>query len=1174
MEGTTLGPYRIDRELGAGGMGKVYGATLTRKSAGLAPDTVVALKVVHPHLLETEGFFKRFLLEAQIGRSVAHENVVRTLDCDAIGGSHFLVMEYVEGQTLHELQRELHEVPEELCRHIAREVTKGLVAIHAAGVVHRDLKPDNVLITPDHVVKVMDLGVARLADEALRLSQSGAFVGSVEYAAPEQFGSGDVDGRCDLHALGLVLYQLSSGVHPFRGEDFRTVMRRVCHDQPRRLGEVHPQISPFFEEVVHCLLAKDRDQRFASAEALLSVLEQGEDSSWWHERKRALRAATRRPLRRIRIPRETAVYGREDELALLRDRFDRASTGDGQLVLIQGEAGIGKSRLVDELIDRLRRDGADLNFLFGSSPPGGAATASGAFTTAFREQLGDAGSADYLTQTPILVEAFDALLAGQRAPADAEILTKDSLQTCFMNVTRSLAAERTTVILIDDLHFAPEEGLALFSALAMAVPGCRLLLIGTSRPGVDEKWLADITRQDHASRIPLGRLGHRDLAELLKDSFQSEQLALGLAGQIGIKSDGNPFFAFEIIRGLREGQFITQTAEGTWISTRRIDEIQIPSSVLDLVNARVAGLTEDERTLLDVAACWGYEFDARLVGEVLGLASIPTLRGFGQIERMHRLVRSAGRSYVFDHHQVQEALYGSMNIQLREEYHAALADALETRTGAADGDPDALDGVLSVSLCEHFLAGARGERAGRYLTPALAHLSESYSNAHVDALARRALDVDGLLEGAERAKTLLRRATALGRMGRREQQEASAREAERLAAEAGDDVLRGRALMTLGAVLHQTSRMEESAAAFQHALELARSCGDVSEESAATNNIGNVLCYQGHLDEAREHYDAALALSRSIDDRGGEARASGNKGFVCRMQGRLEEARELHQLQLDISLEQGNRQSEALVLGNLGIVARSQGLIYESREYHERHLAISREIGSRAGETLALANLASASFALGRMDHARDGYDASLRVAREIGDRYSQGYALAGLAGVAHEQDDAAAALAHAEAALAIRRRIGQRDGIADSLIQVGHLLLNAGRDDRARAVLEEAVPLAREQGRAAQHILALVFLARLPDGRADEALHALEVAGANGDSTIIRLHLWRATGDRTHLEVARRLLDESLALIPAEHHEAILANCRTDREMMAAWTAEFEGDGGSGPAESETRAG
>src|SRR5207244_5720869 len=138
-------------------------------------------------------------------------------------------------------------------------------------------------------------------------------------------------------------------------------------------------------------------------------------------------------------------YGRDAELAKLCALFDQAKAGEGRVVLIEGEAGIGKSRLVDEFVGLLQREGEDVNFLFGSYPPGGAATASGAFSTAYREQFGEDGSANYLTQTPILVPAFDALLRGETTPPGVEPLTKDSLQTVFVHATRSLAAERPTI---------------------------------------------------------------------------------------------------------------------------------------------------------------------------------------------------------------------------------------------------------------------------------------------------------------------------------------------------------------------------------------------------------------------------------------------------------------------------------------------------------------------------------------------------------------------------------------------------------------------------------------------------------------------------------------------------------------------------------------------------------
>ena len=189
---------------------------------GAVGDNVDAGQRLHPHLSDSPGFFKRFRREVEVGRRVRHANVVRTLDADEIeidGGRHrFIVMEHVEGRTLRALLEELGVVPEGLCRHVGREVAQGLAAIHVAGAVHRDVKPENVLITGLHAVKVMDLGVARLADEQMRLSGTGAFVGSVLYAEPEQFSSSaQVDGRADLHALGLVLYELATGRHPFEG---------------------------------------------------------------------------------------------------------------------------------------------------------------------------------------------------------------------------------------------------------------------------------------------------------------------------------------------------------------------------------------------------------------------------------------------------------------------------------------------------------------------------------------------------------------------------------------------------------------------------------------------------------------------------------------------------------------------------------------------------------------------------------------------------------------------------------------------------------------------------------------------------------------------------------------------------------------------------------------------
>ncbi len=1168
MQGERLGPYLIDRELGSGGMGKVYAATVVSRAPGLSTGDHVALKVVHPHLLETEGFFMRFMREAQLGASIQHENVVRTLMCDqlVVGGqaSAFLVMEYVEGQTLAALQAELDKVPEELCRHVAREICRGLTAIHAAGVVHRDLKPENVLITQDHVVKVMDLGVARLTDEQIRLSQSGAFVGSVEYAAPEQFDGGVVDHRTDLHALGLVLYELSCGQHPYRGDNFAAVMKRVREDAPRRLGDINPQLSAFFEEVVHTLLAKNRDDRFASADELLAVFEEGEDSAWWHERARQIQATTKRPIRRVRIPRETAVYGREKEIAKLRGLYERARSGDGQVVLLEGEAGIGKSRLVDELLARLQSDGEDLNFLFGSYPPGGAATADGGFSAAYREHFGEAGSAAYLPDNQILVPAFDALLRGEGAPEDAQALTSGSLQTCFVRATHSLAADRMTIVLIDDLHFAPEEGRALFSSLAMAMPGHRVLLIGSTRPGVSEEWRAGLTRLDQVTPIDVPRLGPKDLVALLRDSFNSEALAESIGVQIAVKSDGNPFFAFEIIRGLREGQFITQKDDGTWVSTQIINEIKIPSSVLDLVNARVSTLTPEQRDLLDIASCWGFEFDPGLLADVLEMRRIPLLKQLAQIERAHRLVCASGRAFVFDHHQVQEALYSSLPEMLREEYHAALAEALETRTKATDKDPETLDGALCVNLCEHYLKGARGEYALRYLDAAQTHLTKGYLHAQVVALTERALAIPDLLTSVERAKTLLHLANALDALGRRARQEACAHEAERLAEEADDEEVRGQAAAALGTVFYRTSRQEEAEAADRRALELAQARGDEKAEANATGNLGTVLKSLGRLPEAQEHYERALALSREIGDRQGEAIATGNLGNVFWSLGRLPEAQEHHERNLALSREIGGRRGEARATGNLGNVFYSLGRLSEAQEHYERNLALSREIGDRQGEAIATGNLGVVFKSLGCLPEALDHYERGLALSREIGSREGEAIAQHNLGGVLREGGKRAGSEERLLTCIVVCEEIGHRHLAAATHLALGSLRAAAGDEEGGCESLAAARDLATNVGIPGVETLARCQLALLPGGDSGDALAVFTKNEERLDAEErreARYLLWRATGDRAHLEEAKRLVDESLATVPSEYDEPILTNLRINREIMAAWNGESGAD-------------
>jgi tetratricopeptide (TPR) repeat protein len=1004
----------------------------------------------------------------------------------------------------------------------------------------------------------MDLGVARLQDEAIRLSQTGAFVGSVQYAAPEQFGKrGTVDHRVDLHALGLMLYELACGQQPYYEEDFRVALQKLLNDEPRRVSEINPQLSPFYEEVVHTLIAKSQDDRFQTAGELIAILEEGEDSDWWEERRKALRIETKQPLRRIRIVRETALYGRDQELAKLGALFEEAKAGEGRVLLIEGEAGIGKTRLVDEFVGQRQQAGEDLNFLFGSYPPGGVAAAGGAFSTAFREHLGPDGSAPYLTETPLLAPAFDALLRGDATPTGAEPLTKESIGTCFVHATRALAAERPTVLLIDDLQFAPEDARNLFSAIALAVPGHRVLLVGTLRPGVPEDWHANLTRLEHAQQLALPRLGPKDLVHVLQDTFRSERLATELGLQIALKSDGNPYYVFEIVRGLREGRYITQSDDGTWVRTQVIDRIQIPSSVMDLIQARIGDLTEEEKDLLDVAACCGYEFDPGLVAAALDMKRIPALKRFGAIEKKHRLIRSAGRHMVFDHYQVQEALYEGVLQQLREEYHSALAETLEEREDAAETEPNELDGPVCLALCNHYLRGQRGKRALRYLEPALDYLEAGYLNDDVLRLADLALGARGVVKGEARVKLLLRKAARLGVLGRRDEQRAALDEALPLAEALDEPLAATRVMAAIGAHLSAGARYEEAQTVYSQVLERAREAGDRGLEGLAESGIGNMLLELGRNEAARERLQRAHRLAREAEDQVSECRALGRLGDLAFHLGQYEDAQRQFERHAAHARELGDKSIEANAALRLGNVAWARGRTEDERTSIERYRVLSREIGSRSSEALALHNLGDMWVLVGRHDRARECLEGVLVLIRETGAKRLEAGTMAQLARVAELEGDTTEAERLLEEAAAVYDSSGVRSGhTADAILFRGDLVLRAGQSDEARHRFEEALEIAEAASSASEAVRARCWLALLPGGDSRAALGAFMAERerlAHTAAMESRFLLWKATDDPTHLAEAHRLLVHLRDHAPEEARTSVIENVPLHRDIWAA---------------------
>jgi len=1176
--GVRIGPYTIDAELGAGGMGRVYRAS---DESG-AP---VALKVLHAHLLDSCQAVDRFRREAEIGQRVVHPNVVRTL---AVGEAthrgtpvHYLATEYVEGQTLRRLLEELGTVPEQLCRHIGREIARGLEAIHAAGVVHRDLKPENVLLTPSHEVKIMDLGVARLQEAAMRLSQSGAFTGSVLYAAPEQFEARELDARADHYALGLMLFELATGEHPSGAEDFAGVAHRRLHEHPPRADERNPELSRFFAEFVDALLEREPARRPAEPRV---VLEDGERSDWWQRRRHDLHEP-RAP--RIRVARDAALHGREAELARLEQLWSASRAGDARVVIVEGEAGIGTTRLVGEFTSRLVRAGEVFHFLHGSYPPGGAATAAGALSTAYREHFGEEGSRPWLRETPRLVPAFDALLRGEPAPLGELALQRDSILTVFVHATRALARDKPVLLFLDDLQFAPEEGRAIFMGLAHALPGHRVLVLAASRPGLPPAWTAALDRLPHFVRVPLSRLGNRTVERLMTDLLGAP--ARELAGNVAERSDGNPFFVFEIARSLKDAGACTgRDLPGIW------KRLSIPSTIVGLIEARLAELDEEERELLEVAACVGFTFDPVLVAEVAGSPIVPALKRLARIERASALIRAAGRTYRFDHHQVREVLHGGLPAVLRERLHGAIAERLLLQA------PDAAEGALAVRLCDHFLEAGQPHRALRDLDAALHHLEAGYLNDQVVALARRLLGAGDAVHGERRVELLLRVGARLEHLGRADEERTTLEEALAEAEGLPSPLLAARARDRLGWHAIRTLRLDEADALLRRALAAAHAAGDLRLEGTITGNLGNAAFSRDRYEEARALAERHRALARSTGDLRGQATATGNLGNALRALHRYEEARDCYEKSHELFLQLGDGRGQAISIGNLGNVFEYLGRHDEACTQYERHLELSREIGYRRGETIATGNLGLVRGAQGRLVEAREHLERGLLLSREVGDRLGEvttmenlgpilltlgrveegrrmledalekcdamgerriaGYLLTDLAGVRIDEGAYAGAEPLLERALELRRATGDRAAQAATLAERGRLRAALADRDGACADFEQAVSLGDEVGSIVPPVRALVERALLDPAYLPEALRRYDDARArlaHVHRMALRFRLWRAGAGPDHLERARALLSRILSDLMGEEREVAASRVPLHRAILAAEPAE-----------------
>lgn len=252
--------------IGTGGMANIY------KARQISLDRTVAIKKLHPHLTQNLNFIARFETEAKAAASLKHENIVSIIEYGRDNDDYFIAMEYVDGKNLKDILEEHKKVPPEVALVIARETASGLKYAHDMGLVHRDVKPANIMLALEGAVKITDFGIVK-ANKDISLTTTGSTLGSPAYMSPEHLRGTDLDKRSDLFSLGIILFEMLTGQKPFYGENYQEVITRILTENPPKPGKLNPEIDPRLEFILKKALEKEKEKRFQDAEEFIDELD-------------------------------------------------------------------------------------------------------------------------------------------------------------------------------------------------------------------------------------------------------------------------------------------------------------------------------------------------------------------------------------------------------------------------------------------------------------------------------------------------------------------------------------------------------------------------------------------------------------------------------------------------------------------------------------------------------------------------------------------------------------------------------------------------------------------------------------------------------------------------------------------------------------------------------------
>jgi adenylate cyclase len=744
-----------------------------------------------------------------------------------------------------------------------------------------------------------------------------------------------------------------------------------------------------------------------------------------------------RPSLRLQEPKYSLpMVGRETELALAREKLAQARQGHGQILGIMGEAGMGKSRLVAEVIQLAYQEG--LTAYGGECQSYGTNTSYLVWQHIWRGffNLNPALPIEeilkelqvYLTRLdPDLLPRLPLLGAVLNLPIPDNDLTRSldaklrrtSLEALLVDCLRAHSREEPLLLVLENLHWIDPLSSDLLRLIGRSIANLPVLLIVVYRPFDERQWKdTGLNHLAYFTELSLVELTSREAERLI--SLKLAQL-FGSAGaltpdlveNITRRAEGNPFYIEELLNYLRDLQIDPR-------DIRALAQIDLPSSLHSLILTRIDQRTESQKITLKLASVIGRIFIAAwLWGAYPELGDPQQVRA--DLDRLSRVdltpleTDDPELTYLFKHIVTQEVAYGSLPFATRAILHDQLAQFIESALR------DNLDQYVDL-LAFHYEHSDNLPKKREYFRKAGESAQLNYAN---EAAIRYYRNLLPLLAGTEQVPVMLKLGQVLELTGEWDAARQLYQQALQIAEAALDQPAQASCRAAIGDLLRKHSLYEEAYTWLELAREAFEEVGDLAGMGQVLHSEGTLAAQQGELETARSFYERSLAIRRQLDDKPQIASLMNNLGILARLQGDHDRARQLQAEGLEIRREIGDRFGIAASLNNLGNIALDLGSYAEAKSYLEEAVIIQREIGSKFYIANALNNLGNVVRAQGDYGAAKGLYRESLAIDRELGDGWAIAYLLEDIGSLEALADMPERALQYMGAASSLREKIG-----------------------------------------------------------------------------------------------------------------------------------------------------